>query len=243
MSACKIKKSTVDDLIHYFQGCSPFQNLGLASLPKNYVWPKKGDFPDLSPIIGKSFEISGDTFQKNVFLKLNSKDLWEKYGGIELAKWVVSEWGGIRGNKNSTLQSYVDRVNTGSDFGELRGVASYSKILSFKDPTQYAIYDARVAISINAIQLILGRNQGLAFRYLTGRNKTLQRFRDDVRTSYVTLTNNGWAGMQPDDTYHTYLTLLKEVAEHLNSVAIYELEMCLFADAESLATQYLSPHS
>ena len=36
----------------------------------------------------------------------------------------------------------------------LSGIASFSKVLAIKDPLKYAIYDARVAVSINAIQMI-----------------------------------------------------------------------------------------
>lgn len=238
---CEMQKSTVDDLAQYYQGLPPFQDLGLPNLSKNYNWPRRGRFPELSYVIGNNFDISGNNYQKNIFLKLNSKDLWEHYGGIDLAKWIVSDWGGIRGNKDATIQAYVDRINSKSKFGELKGVASYSKILSFKDPSQYAIYDARVAISINAIQLILGQKQGLAFRYLPGRNKTLKIYRNDTRTLYATLIERGWTGMHPDDTYQQYVSLLQKMTKRLNGVAMYELEMCLFADAESLATKFLSP--
>lgn len=228
------------DLNRYFNGQGVFEGLGVNNLRKNYNWPKRGDFPDISGVATARFELGSDNYENNILLKENSKIIWQQFGGAKLANWIISEWGGIRGNKKSTLQKYIDRIQAGDVPLELKGVASYSKILSFVNPEKYAIYDARVAISLNAIQLLSKQKYGLAFRYLPGRNTALKRFREHPRTAYQALIDSGWRSMQPDDTYTTYLELLRTALENLTSSNLYHLEMSLFADAENLARLFLN---
>jgi hypothetical protein len=61
-------------------------------------------------------------------------------------------------------------------------VASYSKILSIKDPARITIFDARVAVTLNAVQLlmlrdgVLGPQDLLLFARPTGQNHSVAKF-------------------------------------------------------------------
>lgn len=228
----------MDNLLCYFSGEGPFNGLGLPSLSRNYVWPKKGQFPKYSHL-GRVVDEDGTNYEKNIALKKHSQQIWAEGDKQAIASWVVSDWGGIRTNKASTLEHYVDEIERGNIPSNLKGVASYSKILSFMDPHRFAIYDARVAISLNAIQLIMGTETGTAFNYLPGRNPKLAVFRTHPSTSIRALTYRGWNTIHPDECYDLYICKLIEAKVALISHDLYELEMALFADAEVLAEMYL----
>jgi hypothetical protein len=229
----------INNLLCYFSGEGPFTGLGLPNLSRNYVWPKKGEFPSYSHLGGFTNE-GGTNYEKNIALKTHSPKIWADGDKQEIANWVVSTWGGIHTNKASTLAKYVDDIVSGDIPSDLKGVASYSKILSFMNPHTFAIYDARVAISLNAIQLILGNQTGTAFNYLSGRNTALEKFRKHPSTPIRELSSRGWQRIHPNECYTLYLCKLNEAKAALQSHALYELEMALFADAEVLSEMYLN---
>lgn len=231
-------KQLVDNLLNYFRGEGCFEGLGLPQLPKNYVWPKKGNFPPYSHL-AEIEEGAGDNYAKNITLKEQSPHIWENGDKLEVSKWVIADWGGIKGNRDATIERFVDAICEGQYPSEIKGVASYSKILSFIDPNRFAIYDARVAISLNAIQLLRGERNGTAFTYLPGRNTKLQEFRSLPSTQRRALLQVGWNAVKANDCYTFYLNTLKRVNSELGMGKLYELEMSLFADAEKLAGRYI----
>ncbi|WP_170329374.1 hypothetical protein [Ruegeria arenilitoris] len=227
-----------NNLLAYFRGQDHFGGLGLGKLSDNYVWPKRGSFPSYSHLADVN-EGDGDNYAKNITLKEQSPRIWIEGDKLEIAKWVVADWGGIKGNKPATIANYVEAICGGCYPSELKGVASYSKILSFIDLSEFAIYEARVAISLNAIQLLQNEKQGIAFTYLPGRNTKLQKFRQLPSTRRRALLQTGWTALASNDCYTFYLSTLKRVIYELGSAHLYELEMSLFADAEELATRYI----
>ena len=144
-----------------------------------------------------------------------------KYDGrLDLARRIVADWGGIRSNKQSTLEKYIRRIEEDDYRWPLKGVASYSKILSVVDPSRYAIYDARVAVSLIAVQSLFGTGPGLAFRYLPGRNKTTgdhlgRGFVHAQRFKRRSLLAEGWFDLSPGNNYATYLALLQSTVVDL----------------------------
>ena len=234
----KINDSLIENLKDYFEGKSPFQGLGLKNLSNNYKWPRKGDFPSIKTI--SSIKILGNNnYEKNIFLKENSSKIWNEGSKFDIAKWAIKNWGGIGGNKNETIEKYLNEIENKNYPSYIKGVASYSKILSFIKPEEFAIYDARVAISLNALQLLCKSASGVAFTYLDGRNNALTLFRNSEPTKTKNLIKNGWQEIPKNDCYSIYLNYLKIVNSYFPTSKLYELEMSLFADAESLADRYL----
>jgi hypothetical protein len=238
MKPLNLNDKLIKSLSLYFDGKGCFEGLGLKSLSKNYQWPKKGSFPLLNRI--SMIKIEGKSnYEKNIGLKENSQNIWRDGVKLDIANWAISDWGGIRGNRPKTIQSYVDAINDGNHPNGISGVASYSKILSFMDPKKYAIYDARVAISLNAIQMLCGEKSGLIFCYLPGRNTALTRFRNLDATKPKELVKIGWEKIPRKDCYLTYIRYMLGIKSLYQNVNLYELEMALFADSESLAGKLL----
>jgi hypothetical protein len=98
-----------------------------------------------------------DLPRQNIELKRHLASHWASAAldeKIRIATWIVSDWGGIRRNSPMTILGYVNQADAERPATPFFGISSYSKILSIKDPHRYAIFDARVAASLNAIQLL-----------------------------------------------------------------------------------------
>jgi len=81
-------------------------------------------------------------------------------------------------------------------------------------------------------------NQGIAFNYISGRNKvtgdaTKKRgFVYQERFKVKSLVANGWKRLKRDNTYQVYLDILKQCLAYLPQYSMHDLEMVLFANAE-----------
>lgn len=233
--------NTFEAMKRYFQAKLPFESMGLDAVHLGYNWklpPRSFD--------GKPLSFSGTNFEANIELKLNLNESWHSKpeSRKKIVKWIVADWGGIRGNKEQTLENYYQLALKETPPTPLSGIASFSKVLAIKNPLKYAIYDARVAVSLNAIQMVLKASEGKAFPYLPGRNnitgnwnyKKRKGFSVNKASSIQTLTSApyAWEKVPDDKAYTVYLELLEELSKVL-SVPIYCLEMALFSQAEELA--------
>ena len=204
----------------------------LPKLEKNYEWkiPKIAGFKDS----GKNDYLS------NVSLKKFLHECWTRTNGdgerLKIASLVVKDWGGVKNNKLETLKKYVDELISDLPSTPIKGVASYSKIFSIANLDKYAIYDARVAACLNAVQWNFGV-KGLAFNYIPGRNNTTGHsgkrigfvYQEQFKTE--SLISCGWGEIEKEKTYETYLKVLKECHSHFENYNLYDLEMVLFANA------------
>lgn len=183
------------------------------------------------------------SYRANVDLKHYLHEKWHSLpeeDKLEWAKIIVADWGGVRGNHPKTIKKYVYEVNKMNPTTPIYGVASYSKVFSIVHIEKYAIYDARVAVSLNAIQFIYGVNEGLAFNYISGRNNTTGHSGKKIGFVYQepfkvkSLVQNGWTRIKRDETYHMYLQTLRHCLKDFPQYRLYDLEMALFANAEHL---------
>lgn len=221
------------------KGC--FHGLGVDSLDQNYNWTLAD-----TEALGFKLPEAKSNFELNILLKKELTTLWRKGGDLErkqIVKWIISDWGGIRGNKQITLDKYHKQaINLERPIG-LKGIASFSKVLMALDYRKFAIYDARVAASLMAIQILDDVEYGAIFPYLSGRNnivgnwssKPRKGFTADKRYSPKALlkTHPKWFKVDKELTYETYLILLKEI-QRREGVPVYKSEMALFANAELL---------
>lgn len=145
--------------------------------------------------------------------------------------WYVRDWGGVRANSASTLIDYV-----GASCSELmergdKGIASWSKMLSVRDPSAYAIYDARVALTLNTISEKYSVFPKILFPQLLSRNKKI------VSAQKKVSENSKNFGLQPvENFYRLYLSLLKNsVMQCEYKFDLQAAEMILFANAEIMA--------
>ncbi|MFZ5784735.1 MAG: hypothetical protein ACOY4R_31450 [Pseudomonadota bacterium] len=176
----------------------------------------------------------------NVALRQHLAHRWasaDESEKIRLANWIVSDWGGIRRNSKEKILSYAKLADLDRPSTPFEGVSSYSKILAVRDPERFAIFDARVAVSLNAIQLLIANAglietyQLLAFPIPQSRNSQVKRFTAAAFPSG--LARRGFARLSKSAVYGTYLDLLRDVSS-LSGKSVLELEMFLFAQAEDL---------
>jgi hypothetical protein len=187
-------------------------------------------------------QYAGDLPQQNIELKRHLAGHWavasldEK---IRIATWIVRDWGGIRRNSPMTILGYVNQADAERPATPFFGISSYSKILGIKDPERYAVYDARVAASLNAVQLLIGpdelQSHLRAFFGPPGRNETVKRFDTTFSAAQAEL---GFVAINRDQTYGTYMTLLPAIAAELGK-SVLEVEMFLFGQANQLCEEAL----
>lgn len=220
-------KETISTLCEFFDRALP-------NLHKTYQWK--------IPVIENFDQTGKSSYEENINLKNYLNNLWEnadEHQKLKLAHTIVSDWGGIRANRTATLKSYIEEIAQSQPRTPLEGIASYSKIFSIADPGKYAIYDARVAACLNAIQLNANIHTGTAFNYVPGRNNIIGHtgkrigFTQLSQFSVPLLNKNGWTRIRLDETYARYSELLTACLQELPGRYRYELEMALFSSAEN----------
>jgi len=205
----------------------------LPELSETYQWK----IPSI-----EGFAWSGEKgYQPNVELKWFLNGKWHNAAAeakLPCAKEIVADWGGVRGNKESTLRRYIAEIAKESPAMPFAGIASYSKIYAVAYPKKFAIYDARVAACLNAVQYQYGVKDGKAFNYCNGRNNAIGNVNTKQGFVYSkpflkkSLIANGWQNIKRDDTYREYLNLLHQCLTKFPDHKLYDLEMILFANAE-----------
>jgi hypothetical protein len=154
----------------------------------------------------------------------------------------VRDWGGIIRNSEMTILGYVNQADAERPATPFLGIASYSKIFGIRDPDRYAVFDARVAASLNAIQLMLYQDKKLqspnllAFSVPPGRNEMVNRF--DAVAFPVALKRLGFTPVERYAIYETYLTTLHAISRAIHK-SILKIEMFLFAQADELCEKAL----
>jgi hypothetical protein len=184
-----------------------------------------------------------DPAKQNIALRKHLEDRWARADAqerIRLATWIIKDWGGIGANNPTTIDRYVAMAETPDPTTPFAGVSSYSKVLSMRDPDKFAIYDARVAASLNAIQLIqllrgVPSVNLLAFPAPSSRNNEVKRFCEMCPREILT-GNYGFQRVPDDDAFGVYLMLLGKLKEQMNQ-SILEVEMALFARSEDFCSE------
>ena len=155
---------------------------------------------------------------------------------IEIAQWYVSVWGGIRANKNGTIAKYVSLPETELAASGPQGVATWSKILAVRNPDTYPIYDARVCASLSAVQFINRIESPILFPQVPSRNSKIIGFQEWINRK----PSGSVTKVRRHRAYGDYVSLLSTVAKKSGLTSPEEVEMVLFANAETLVDQILN---
>ncbi len=221
-------------MISAAEALNDFFNKELPKLEETFDWK----IPSI-----EGFDLSGQSsYVANVALKKFFNRQWlHSESRPQLARVVIAGWGRVRGNSDETFERYVCEAQKAEPSLPIKGVASYSKLLAITDLDKFAIYDARVAACLNALQINRQITHGIAFHYLPGRNTVLMGGRRSTshpgfcklpEFAPAALSQRGWSLVAPDDCYRTYLDILKACLEVLPSkYRLYDLEMALFSSA------------
>lgn len=207
-------------------------------LDKRFDW----DFPldGLPPDIVRDLPRSSH-FLRNIFLKKSLKNhLPDKKKDIEY--WIIRKWGGI--NRFEIVEKNNKRIDIlynqlpSESFSRdtFSCISSLSKVASFLDPQQYAIYDARATSSFNWVLLKSGATSGF-FPVPSGRNTAITNY--DIETIIrLKCGDSKKLFLKPASAYFEYCNLLKELSSHIWEDAErkqmpFYLEMLLFVIAPS----------
>ena len=137
----------------------------------------------------------------NMRLRRFLRDIWENQPARQLAiaKWYVSVWGGIKTNKDDTIERYVRLPETTLMTSGWQGVATWSKILALRNPDTYPIFDARVSAALSAIQFSTGLKNPVLFPQVPSRNTKIRSFQ-----RWLTKQSSN----KPKHSYGDYVSLL-----------------------------------
>lgn len=175
----------------------------------------------------------GNNYEQNLALKFKLNEIFnqaDEKRKRELVDYYIRVWGGIIANKPDQITYYANTpteeilTNQG-----LKGVASWSKAAVIENPEKYAIYDARVALSLNVLQVINGV-EDTWFPLLVSRNNKVKAGNEDFKKY---LYEKGFRFLNKRLAYDRYIELLSEVAEKTGQ-HIQSVEMLLFAQVEEL---------
>jgi len=203
-----------------------------------YTWSfEAGAVP--SGVAGVSGPDAGgaDWYARNVALKHGLHAAWlaQPARRAELERYYVVDWGSVRSNKAQTLAGYHGADAQANIARGSRGIPSWSKALSVRDPFAYAIFDARVSASLNALQVIHHSRIGAPRRFplLTSRNARVARGMVLLRRHF---REHAWPRVRRD-FYGDYLALCRageRIVSNGEPLPLYAVEMTLFAHTEAL---------
>lgn len=211
---------------------SIYAGINASSISENYTW--KFD----QKILATRFHLSTDGenwCEKTRALKRGLARTWTLHPErrMDVADYAVRVWGGVKRNAAVTLQRYVEIISDGKLPENHKGIASWSKVAAFSNPDLYAIFDARVSFSLNAIQVIYGGEDFFWFPQLPGRNNLLNASWPFLKSIAV---KNSWHVVESPEVYSVYINLLRAVSVKIG-IDLEEVEMLLFSNAEKLARE------
>lgn len=158
--------------------------------------------------------------------------------------WIIYDWGHVRGDSEkheswpTQFQNYQPEVINSFISSHYRDrIASWSKVLAFADSSNYAIYDARVAMSLNAIFEKLGRSE--RFYMPVASSKKINKCFQDISRKFqaqATAGNPKYLG------YFDYMSLLNAFVNKVLAPNVLECEMRLFANGPDFAEAYAKKH-
>lgn len=179
-----------------------------------------------------------DWYARNVDLKHRLHQVWRDHRDRRscLERYYIVDWGGVRGNRPGTLDAYYGACADENIARGRTGIASWSKALCVRDPLQFAIFDARVAVSLNTLQIIhRGRVEvPVRFPVLPSQNARVKRANRLLKDHFKA---HAWPAERAS-FYRDYLALCRSVATRLGNAGtllpVYAVEMVLFAHTEKL---------
>jgi hypothetical protein len=140
------------------------------NVSENYAWKipfNKGYGPSIfSQQELEPFEALTN-FESNILLKTalsekihNALNINDTNNLKKIFEWAVHDWGGIPSGRQNIDQLYelgIDAIK--KEKLNFKRIASTSKILSFYKPSEFIIYDSRIAYSLNAIMMFLDASE------------------------------------------------------------------------------------
>jgi len=188
------------------------------------------DIPINCPILIPTDYNSG--YLRNIFLKENFHETILNDQNLVSHYWAIQDWGGIGSFKKNDRNDR--RIN--SFLGELKKktltrntfacISSLSKVASFINPDEYAIYDSRAIYTLNWL-LFNHLSSTELFPQPIGRSTDLSKY--DMQTIFR-LTKRQFSYKSHKVAFHQYCELLKTLTSQVfgENSKPYKVEMLLF---------------
>lgn len=199
----------------------------------NFTWK----IPEGCPISIPS-ELTGN-YEQNIYLKHNYAS--SNIDSLDNRYWLVQQWGGIKGFKSSEKNNKL--LKLGGQFEQdlasgmlskksFEVISSLSKVASFLDYKNYAIYDSRAVFALNWM-LFKYANATEFFPQPKGRSTLLSQY--ELHTIF-NVSGRCFSYYTEAEAYHKYCELLKELSDAVCEKAEpYAIEMLLF----TLAVEFI----
>lgn len=210
-------------------------------LNKEFLWrEQKAAYKSLALLTSSDFvaELNKEknNWRRNVKLRHKLSEYWGglvKAGRINdafaITRWLVKEWGGIKRIRDDTInQHFWDAINQKYSL-PFDKISSKSKVFALANPDALQIYDARVAVSLNSIQLAANTDVRIYFTIPETRIKSIQ-FNDDcfqARLPQGAFEEFDFVSITLDSIYSAYIELVNRLALRM-SVSPVDVEMRLF---------------
>lgn len=218
-------------------------------------WTVPEDKELLASIVGNDvandfYEIT-DSKVQNVALRkimqapLRSTDVKKKNAAI---KWVVYDWGNIPPQEDEDEDRLYEMCSEFTDYADEEinefakkhkgdRIASWSKVIAFADSESFAIFDARVAMSLNYIldEMDFPRKFIMPQAISPPFNKVFSHIRGQVNAHFER-KKLSYMG------YMEYKALLLTLVRLKVAPSVLGAEMCLFANGEIYANRYAAKH-
>jgi len=158
-----------------------------------------------------------------------------------LAKWIIKDWGGIKGGPDDapgewmeTLGAFEDKtINNFIVKKSTKRISSWSKLLAFADSEKHAIYDALTSVALNcALRRLRDKRR---FYMPDGRNNLITEAR--LRLLRLDIEQN----VATDSIgYIDYVELLAAFTKSGPAPSLLRAEMTVYANANHIAHEFLT---
>ena len=197
---------------------------------RNYDWP----------IMNPPIPVEGNSsFEKNIFLKENFHRFLSNADNLDDYYWIIKSWGRISSFKrcernDSLINDFISKIKIRRNLNKQHFgvISSLSKIASFVNPNEYAIYDSRVIFALNWLMVRNIKNP-ILFPQPQGRGESTKY---DMNT-LLEFSNLAYTYKDTKIAYYEYSELMKKFSEEIykSSSTPYLPEMLLFRLAEDTA--------
>lgn len=186
--------------------------------------------PENCPVSIPSTASSG--YEKNLYLKEHLHSIFANDDTLDTHYWVIQTWGGIGSFKKNErndqrINNFIQELSKGKlTKSSFEAISSLSKVASFIEPNEYAIYDSRVIYTLNWLLFNYSQERNL-FPQPVGRSASLAKY--DMQTIF-NLTKKPFAYRSHKNAYHDYCALIKQLSQEVFGAGCkpYRLEMLLF---------------
>lgn len=160
----------------------------------------------------------------------------------KLVEWIIFDWGGIHKNIEGAMD-WADEIRIFNekhigefiDIKNTHRVSSWSKVFSFYDHENYAIYDSKVSIAINIALLEL---DNITLFYMPQPQSTqIIKLQREIRKRKKLKSKNIMWG------YGEYMELLHASVEFGIIENVLEGETRIFANSKNIMNYFISKHN